>query len=62
MMTVLVIDHHCGIGLGHVVDLIFGNRVDLHLVEHFHEASEGCLRSGFDDDDRFLQIFILSDL
>lgn len=39
-MTVLEVNHHNRIGLGHVVDLILRNRVDLHLVEHRHETSE----------------------
>ena len=60
MMTILIVDDHYGVYLGHVIDLILGDGVDLHLVEHLHEAAVGSLGCGLDDDDGFLQVLILA--
>lgn len=39
MMTILIVDDHYGVNLGHVIDLILGDGVDLHFVKYLHEAA-----------------------
>ena len=62
MMTVLIVDYHGGIGLGHIINLILGDGVDLHFVQYAHEATVGCLRSGLDDDHRLFQVGVVTNL
>lgn len=59
-MAVLEINQHQRVNLLHIVNLIFGDRVDLHFVKNFNESSVRGLRSRLDDDDRFLKVFVLT--
>ena len=62
MVTILIVNEHHGVNLGHIIYLILGDRVDLHLVKHLHEAAVRSAWSGFDNDDGLLEVFVTTHL